>query len=49
MQKCLNKIILVWEIIMIDKYWFNYKSSSGFVDLGVWKKEFSKWRIWTYP
>ena len=23
MQKCFIQIILVWEIIMIDKFWFN--------------------------
>ena len=23
MQKCFIKIVLVWEIIMIDKFWFN--------------------------
>ena len=23
MQKCFIEIILVWEIIMIDKFWFN--------------------------
>ena len=36
--KYLIKIILVWEIIMIDKFWFNGKSSSELVDIALWKK-----------
>ena len=32
------EVILVREIIMIDKFSFNWKSSLGFVDLGMWKK-----------
>ena len=37
MQNCFIEIILVWEIIMIDKFWFNLKSSSGLVGLAMWK------------
>ena len=37
MQKCFIEIILVWEIIMIEKFWFNQKSLSGFLDLAMWK------------
>ena len=38
MQKCFIEIILVWEIIMIDKFWFNKKSSSELEDLSMQKK-----------
>ena len=31
------EIIEVWEIIMLNKFWFNYKSSSRHVDLAMWK------------
>ena len=37
MQKYFIKIILEWEITMIDRFWFNWKSSSGFVNLAMWK------------
>ena len=37
MQKCFIKIILPWEIFMMDEFWFNQKSSSGLVDLDMWK------------
>ena len=29
--------ILAREIIMIDKFWFNWKSPSGFVGVALWK------------
>ena len=38
MHKYFIKIILVLEIIMIDQFWFIWKSSSGLVDLAIWKK-----------
>ena len=38
MQKCLIEIVFELEIIMIYKFWFNYQSSSGFVDVAMWKK-----------
>ena len=37
MQKYFIKIILAWKIIMIDKFWFNWKSLSGLVGLAMWK------------
>ena len=36
-QKYFIKIIFVGEIIMIDKFWLNCKSSSGLVDVAKWK------------
>ena len=33
------KIILVWEIIMIDKFWFNQKSLWGLLGLAMWKRK----------
>ena len=35
MQKYFIKIILEWEIIMKDKFWFNWKFLSGLVDIAM--------------
>ena len=45
MQKYSMKIILVWEIIMIDRFSCNYKSSSGVLDLAMWQKIEHYWLI----
>ena len=41
MQKYFIKIISVWEIIMIDEFCFSWKSSSGSVDVAMWKNRVS--------
>ena len=33
-----KKNYLVWEIIVIDEFWLDMKSSSGLVDFIMWKK-----------
>ena len=38
MQKCFIEIIFVWEIVMIDKFWFTKKLSSGQVDFARGKR-----------
>ena len=39
MQNSFIEIILVWEIIKLDKFWFEKKSSSGLVDLAMRKMD----------